>query len=508
MDTCDQLIALWKLLNISLVSGPSLHDKLISAGFDTFQNINDMSCLSFAVGYVRSTRKPAAIMVDLSTCSVQDLSDAVEDARELPVFLVIMSPVARRFGGLDLRSSVFPTPLTRMVIVQVLSENLSMEMTSAIATTPISKNSPLSYLDPRIQHLQCYIENCFRPVLLIGDGVSSIAGFPKTIPLVATRHSIGIVPQNHFFMGRFGHDGDRLGNFVVQNADLVIIVGTIPIEHPEWFVREGHVIWVYDTPSFPVHLHFHQNPFMDEWVRFKRMSISDWLSICRGWKKKWMLALPPSCHESNKIHPYVLQCIAHQVLPENKTIIARSDDHWWIPIFQHHTSGRLLCTSMPDVVFFAAGVATRTQEDTIVAVFLGDTDCFRIEDIQYVIEHHLPMIIIGMHSNHYSYGFRCNDRGFLDRMDHPEPLADDVLTLEQISDMTGIRTLCADNHDDLLEAMQGLFPLTEPVFLDVETDPSFIPFPKGNKNKPYEVMEPFLLGEHNAHMLIPPVIDS
>lgn len=509
MDTCDRLIELWSLLQIRLIAGNSLHNKLISAGFPIFENANDMSCLAYAAGHTRATGQPAAVVMDLSTCSIADATEALHDAKELPLFVLLTTPSAKKFECVDLTTHtyVFPPQLNRLLLVSCT--DMDKEMSTPIPTLPAAKKSVIPYLDPRMVQLRCYIESCFRPVLLVGDGVSSIVGFPKTIPMVATRHSIGIIPQNHFFMGRFGHDGDRVGNFIVQNADLVIVIGALEIDHPEWFVREGHVVWVHDShqpPSFTAHLHFTHNPFMDEWVRFKRMSISDWLSICQRWKKQSMLVLPPSCHESPKVHPYVLQCLVHQVFPEKKTIIARTDDHWWLPIFQHHMSGRLLCTSMPDVVFFSASIAKETD---LVLVFLGDKDCFRLEDLQYIVENNLPIILFGLHPHHPSYGFQGNDKGFLDRLDQPTASADDVLTLEQISDMTGLRTQYTDNHDDLLVVLQNIvssLPLKEPLLVDVETDPSFTPIPKGSKDKPYEVMEPLDLAEIHRNMIIRPVL--
>ena len=73
-----------------------------------------------------------------------------------------------------------------------------------------------------------------RPVLLVGNGVrlagaldllEEIAGLLK-IP-IATAWTADLLPtDNPYYCGRQGSLGTRAGNFTVQNADFVLIVGS------------------------------------------------------------------------------------------------------------------------------------------------------------------------------------------------------------------------------------------------------------------------------------------
>lgn len=72
-----------------------------------------------------------------------------------------------------------------------------------------------------------------RPVLLGGTGVRLAGAIPEFIELaerlqvpVTTAWTHDLIPSDHpLFCGRQGTIGNRAGNFVVQNADLVLILG-------------------------------------------------------------------------------------------------------------------------------------------------------------------------------------------------------------------------------------------------------------------------------------------
>ena len=74
-----------------------------------------------------------------------------------------------------------------------------------------------------------------KPLILAGNGVLSTRCQSELleissrfeIPFVTTQLAKGISPfMNKFFIGHAGPRGDRAGNFAVQNADLLVTVGT------------------------------------------------------------------------------------------------------------------------------------------------------------------------------------------------------------------------------------------------------------------------------------------
>lgn len=106
------------------------------------------------------------------------------------------------------------------------------------------------------------ISKAKRPVILAGSGVrisgtaSKLVELAETLDIpVVTAWTHDIFPNDHrLFAGRPGTIGTRAGNFVVQNADLVIVLGSrlnIRQVSYNWksFARNAKKIWVDIDPA-------------------------------------------------------------------------------------------------------------------------------------------------------------------------------------------------------------------------------------------------------------------
>ena len=79
-----------------------------------------------------------------------------------------------------------------------------------------------------------------RPVILAGSGIRAgkaaeefrqVAG-RLGVPVAASRTALDLLPYDHpCYAGRSGIDADRAGNFVVQNSDVLLVLGK-PAEYP------------------------------------------------------------------------------------------------------------------------------------------------------------------------------------------------------------------------------------------------------------------------------------
>jgi acetolactate synthase-1/2/3 large subunit len=92
----------------------------------------------------------------------------------------------------------------------------------------------LAELKLQVRETASLIRSARRPVLLGGTGVRLGQAIPEFIQLaerlqvpVTTAWTHDLIPSDHpLFCGRQGTIGNRAGNFVVQNADLVLILGS------------------------------------------------------------------------------------------------------------------------------------------------------------------------------------------------------------------------------------------------------------------------------------------
>ena len=109
---------------------------------------------------------------------------------------------------------------TQEIDEEFLNPNIDMKEISAI--TNISEFHKL-------------LENCNRPLVLLGSGVNlsktnkEAINFIENnqIPCVTTYSAKNVLPSEHdLYIGTIGIKGSRAGNFALQNCDLLIALGT------------------------------------------------------------------------------------------------------------------------------------------------------------------------------------------------------------------------------------------------------------------------------------------
>jgi acetolactate synthase-1/2/3 large subunit len=160
---------------------------------------------------------------------------------------------------------------------------------------------------PGIEALEL-LRNAERPVLVIGNGVR-LANAEKAcrtlvdhlgIPVVSSWTAADIIPTDHpLYIGRFGIFGDRGSNFAVQNADLLLVIGSrlsIPQtgHNVATFAREAKIVWVdadeAEMKKLPAAMRIVQDArdFIELCLYQKRPAPPpSWIARCRDWKARY-----------------------------------------------------------------------------------------------------------------------------------------------------------------------------------------------------------------------------
>ena len=116
------------------------------------------------------------------------------------------------------------------------------------------------------------INQAKRPVLMVGSGVQ-LDGARRLlleairrlqIPVVTEWNSEDLVPSDDpFYCGRPGTIGDRAGNFVVQNADLLLVLGC------QLSIRQISYVWDQFAPrAYKIGVNVDENELLKPTVRF------------------------------------------------------------------------------------------------------------------------------------------------------------------------------------------------------------------------------------------------
>lgn len=190
------------------------------------------------------------------------------------------------------------------------------------------------------------LQKAERPVFYAGNGIrlgNAVEEFKEVIdkihiPVATYWNSIDLIEDEHpLYVGRGGNMGDRPGNFAVQNADLLIAVGTrISIRQVgynwETWARAAKVVMVdIDANELKKHtLHVDVPVWADakeflktllsylEKAKIQVEEKSDWVRACQNWKEAYPVTLDRHWKENGKTaNVYAFIKYLSSSLPEN-----------------------------------------------------------------------------------------------------------------------------------------------------------------------------------------------
>ncbi len=195
------------------------------------------------------------------------------------------------------------------------------ELESYIPEKETKKENGIS---KHIEHLNQLLKTSKRPVFIFGNGIR-LGGAENLLnklvdkfqtPFLLTWNGIDLMPTQHpLNYGREGTYGQRCANFVVQNADLVISIGTrmaipqVGYDLKE-FARDAKKVIVdidlteldkfASDDSFTL-VEAHAKNFieglLDEAHAPAKETIADWKNTCDTWRKKYPYVEPNGMHK-------------------------------------------------------------------------------------------------------------------------------------------------------------------------------------------------------------------
>lgn len=264
-----------------------------------------------------------------------------------------------------------------------------------------------------------------RPVIVLGNGVrlSGVAeGAHRLlnlgIPMLSSWSGSDIIDSTHEnYIGRPGLIGDRAGNFVVQNADLVLAIGTrlsIPQIGHNWrgFAPNAQLIMV-DTDmaeirkkTLNVKLGIVADAgdfielFLNKYPRSPLFAAaSDWLEKCRSWKRTYPAINQSFAYVNDGIHSYYfLKCLAERIRKD--AIIVCDVGTAFVGTMQAMPmSGKQRMFHSPGIAPMGYGLpaaigAHYASGGKQVICLTGDGGTmFNLQELQTIVTHNLPIVI-------------------------------------------------------------------------------------------------------------------
>jgi acetolactate synthase I/II/III large subunit len=395
------------------------------------------------------------------------------------------------------------------------------------------------------------IRSAKRPVILAGHGIRLAGGADEflklvgllNIPIVTAINAHDLIYSDHpLFFGRPGIVGDRLGNLVIQNCDLLISIGArMGVRQISYnykaFAREAYKVMVdidpaeLRKPTLSIDLPIQADA---------RWFIQEMLSCIKGQpltaKKEWLKWCEerrdtvPTVFEDNLTNPqyvnsYKFAKKLFDAINENSIVVTGNGSAYTgtyqvmrlkkgVRVFTNQA-----CASMGYDLPAAIGASVSMGRKPVVLITGDGSIQMNIQELQTVVAYQLPIKIFILNNNGYLSIRMTQDSYFQGRHYGSDPSGGLFLPkLALIAHAYGIPVSCIQNDVDLDSGISQVLLSPGPQFCEVFMDPNQTLYPKLSSimrpdgsmvSMPLEDMYPFMEREEfNKHMIIPPLDQS
>ena len=435
---------------------------------------------------------------------------------------------------------------------------------------------PPSVSDEIIKTVLEKIKNAKRPVFHAGYGIRLSGGYTAfrsvieklNIPIVTYWNAVDLIEDEHpLYCGRAGNMGDRPGNFAIQNADLILAVGTrISIRQVgyNWktWARAAEVIMVDIDPGELKKPTLHVE--MPVWADAKNFlekldcAITDvsakikraddgmetgsvggkddvapvfhgerWIQTCQTWKKNYPVVLPRHWQENGKTaNVYAFVRYLSSRLQEN-SLTAVSNGACCVVGNQAYViqkGSRMANNSAIASMGYGLPAAIGTcigggRRETICLEGDGSI-MMNLQELQTIITNHLPIKIFLINNNGY-HSIRITQTNLFGN--HTKvgigPESGDLSFPEfrKIAEAFGYRYFSAHSNVEMKKVVDTVIKLKGPVFTEIFTDTEQVWEPKSSTKRladgtlvspPLEDLAPFLPREELKKNMFIPLIDE
>ena len=407
---------------------------------------------------------------------------------------------------------------------------------------PSNQYKVLRPSENQIDEMAALLRRAKRPAIIAGSGVRNAraeqlfleVAESLNIPVLTSISGIDLIPSDHpLFFGRPGILGERPANFIMQNSDLFIVLGT----------RMGIRIcgYAYDTvacnavkvmvdvdeaelekPTFrpDVKIHSDAGAFLEA-LHAELPSLpprEEWLSYCRRVKERFPVILPEHRERTDYVSSYVLPEAVVRHAPDPLTVvtsngIAYTSTFQAIPIRRGmRMFSNEACASMGYGLPAAIGAAFAGGERRVVC-FEGDGSIqMNLQELQTLKNYRLPITLL-IYNNGGYLSIKTTQKAFFGGFFVGSEAGSGVVlpSFEKLAAAYDLPYFRLSSNLELDEKLPEIFAVDGPVVVEVMLDPFEVLGPKAASRRlpdgtmvsePLDNMAPFLPEEERAKWIL------
>lgn len=392
-----------------------------------------------------------------------------------------------------------------------------------------------------------------RPVIHAGYGIRLSGAYDLfrsvidklNIPVVTYWNAIDLIEDEHpLYVGRAGNMGDRPGNWAIQNADLVIAIGTrisirqvgynwktwaraakvimVDIDQAELKKPTLHVdlpIWA-DAKDFLTQLNsaITQDPVFQNRI---------WLDACQNWKKSYPVIQPQQWKENGSTaNVYAFVHYLSEQLPEN-SLTAVSNGACCVVGHQTYVIKKGSRFANNSAVA-SMGYGLPAAIGTCIAGGQAETICLEgdgsimmnLQELQTIITNKLPIKVFLINNSGY-HSIRITQSNLFSehcKVGIGEESGDlSFPAFRKIADAFGFPYYEAHSNASMKKTVDKVLALDGPVFCEIYTDTEQRWEPKSSTKRledgtlvspPLEDLAPFLPREELKEIMFIPLMEE
>ena len=365
-----------------------------------------------------------------------------------------------------------PIDIAKAIIVPEDLHPYDVTMAMAFDEEQINKQ-----IDEFINDLQ----KAQRPVLMVGGGVRLAAaekdilelGSKLKIPVFPTWNALDIICSDYpYYGGRIGTYGGPGRNFGVQNADLLLAIGSrisgrITGGNVHSFAREAKKYMV-DVEPAALQKKLQQVPFdvciLSDARLFIKLALerleevpdfSGWMAKCLEWREKYDPVTADMFEDSKHVNQYAFTRILSEEMSSKDILVGDCGGN--IVVINHSfktKTGQRYFTNngnSPMGFSFAGSIGAwfaSDQETQKVVCIIGDGGMnMNIQELQTLVNYKVGVKVIILNNHIYGITKAFQETNFEGRMEACGPLGYNPPDFVKIATAYGLPTLSLDGSD-------------------------------------------------------------
>ena len=537
--------------------------------------LHEQACAMAAEGYARIRNKPGIVSVTTGpggTNAITGIAGAWLDS--IPM-LVISGQVktetmlssfpdlkVRQIGDQELNITDIVKPITKYAICVRDPQEIPRELEKALYLCSSGRPGPV-WLDipldvqaaeirndisnsffvnelpvkPSTADILCVLEKlktAMRPAVIAGNGVRLAGGVEDfrhlaeklRIPVLTAISGIDLIPSDSpWFFGRPGILGERPANFILQNADLLLILGTrMGIRMTGYsfqtFAPNAFKIMVdadpeeMKRPLFPVSYPIHADAactiraLLEALPETVLPSYDQWLAYCREIRDRYPVVVASHRDRTDYVSSYYFAELLSEHLADDAVLVtgngtAYTSTYQALKVKKNmRVFANQGCASMGYGLPAAIGAALADRKKQVVCITGDGSIQMNLQELQTIVNQKLAIKIF-VYSNQGYLSIKLTQDSFFNgfRVGSDPSSGIRLPEIRRIAEAYGIRTFQLANHRQAEELIAQILAEEGPVLCEVLTDPLEKLGPKASSSRlpdgtlisrPLEDLAPFL----------------